>query len=299
MKFGRWTEVAGNNSRNIGPLEMARAIGWCFTLNNPTFEHGEPPFASIDEIAFATWQLESGERNTPHYQGYVHFKSRKRLTQVRVVVPGAHLEKRRGTVAQAIAYANKEDTRVDGPWSIGEVPRGQGARNDIHDAYAAIKGGASIESVADEMPGVHAKYHRGLEKYQLMKMARRDFAPEVHVLIGVPGSGKTRFVFDNHEAGDIYTKDPTNKWWDGYIGQEVVLIDDFYGSLRFNYLLRLLDRYPMRLEVKGGHTQMLAKKIYITSNAELEDWYSNPSLNLDALKRRITRVHRFRIEVAA
>lgn len=35
-------------------------------------------------------------------------------------------------------------------------------------------------------------------------------------------------------------------WFDGYCGQEVVVFDDFRPWwCRFDYLLRLLDRYPM------------------------------------------------------
>lgn len=71
---------------------------------------------------------------------------------------------------------------------------------------------------------------------------------------GVSGSGKTRAVYDEFGRDDMYVKDPTNIWWCGYEGQRCILIDEFYGTMQFSYLQRLLDRYPMTMEIKGGHT---------------------------------------------
>jgi len=57
------------------------------------------------------------------------------------------------------------------------------------------------------------------------------------------------------EFNDIYWKDDT-KWWDGYDKHESIVIDDFRASnIEFNHLLKLLDRYPMRIETKGGYRQ--------------------------------------------
>lgn len=42
-------------------------------------------------------------------------------------------------------------------------------------------------------------------------------------IYGPPGTGKTRYVHEKYD--DIYDKGQ-NKWWDGYTGQKVVLIDD-------------------------------------------------------------------------
>ena len=68
-----------------------------------------------------------------------------------------------------------------------------------------------------------------------------------------------------------------------------MVIDDFYGWIRLDEMLRILDRYPHRVEVKGGMVQFLAEKIYITSNVEPKDWYKDETHNvlIKALLRRI------------
>jgi len=45
-----------------------------------------------------------------------------------------------------------------------------------------------------------------------------------------------------------------------------MLIDDYRGEGSYAFLLRLLDRYPMQLPVKGGFVVLQAVRIYITSN---------------------------------
>lgn len=64
-----------------------------------------------------------------------------------------------------------------------------------------------------------------------------------------------------------------NLWFDGYDGQSVLIIDDFSGWIKYRFLLRLLDGYQVRLEVKGSHTWAAWTEVYITSNVPPEGWY--------------------------
>jgi len=76
------------------------------------------------DVAYCTWQLEScPETGKLHYQGYVEFVGKKTWHWVHTNLLGletAHLERRRGTQADAIAYCNKLESRADGPWEYGE-----------------------------------------------------------------------------------------------------------------------------------------------------------------------------------
>lgn len=70
-------------------------------------------------MKYLVYQLEAGESGTPHFQGYVEMKKRTTLLQMKKLFPGAHLEKRRGTQAEARAYCMKNDSRLEGPWEYG------------------------------------------------------------------------------------------------------------------------------------------------------------------------------------
>lgn len=120
---------------------------------------------------------------------------------------------------------------------------------------------------------------------------QRDSAPDVFVLWGSTNTGKTSAVFDAHDHSDIYMH-TGSMWFDGYDGHSVALFDDFDGKeFRISYLLKLLDRYPFRVPVKGGFVSWYPRTIYITSNLNPVLWYPNAdSQHFLALRRRFTKV---------
>ena len=86
-------------------------------------------------------------------------------------------------------------------------------------------------------------------------------------------------------------KPPDSKWFDGYDGQEVLILNDLRKStFTFSYLLDLLDRYEFRVEVKNGYAPMLAKVIVVTcSKSHAELWAElggTTNENLGQLTRR-------------
>lgn len=109
----------------------------------------------------------------------------------------------------------------------------------------------------------------------------------VYVFYGPTGTGKSQTAWQ--EAGpDAYPKDPRTKWWDGYVGQEHVVIDEFRGNIDIAHVLRWFDRYPVLVENKGGTIPFRATKIWITSNLAPEAWYLDlDKMTLDALLRRL------------
>lgn len=40
-------------------------------------------------------------------------------------------------------------------------------------------------------------------------------------------------------------------------------------------MLKMLDKYPIMVDIKGGRVPFLFSKIYITSNVDPKDWYPN------------------------
>ena len=112
------------------------------------------------------------------------------------------------------------------------------------------------------------------------------------VFWGRTGTGKSRLAWE--EAGlEAYAKDPRTKWWDGYMGQTHVVIDEFRGTIDIVHLLRWLDRYPVRVENKGGSVSLSATRFWFTSNLDPRLWYPDVDAEtVAALVRRI-EIHHF------
>lgn len=132
---------------------------WTFTLNNP--EDAQAPAGW--PVKYVAWQLEKGEEGTPHLQGYVELHKTARITGLKKINGQAHWEIRMGTQEQAIAYVEKEDTRVEGPWSNGEKAPGRGTRTDLAVA-CDVAMNEGIEALKAQHPTEYVKYHKGIEK---------------------------------------------------------------------------------------------------------------------------------------
>ena len=62
--------------------------------------------------------------------------------------------------------------------------------------------------------------------------------------------------------------------------------DDFRGDcMRLTDLQRLLDWYPLWVEIKGGSLPMLATRYVITSNQHPADWYTRGDPHGTILRR--------------
>lgn len=123
-----------------------------------------------------------------------------------------------------------------------------------------------------------------------LKQTPRNFKTKVFVLWGPTGTGKTRFAHDQIMNTSSWSPGDY-AWFDGYIGQDIVIFDDYRGEYPLQMLLKLLDRYPMRVPVKGGFTTWRPRKVYITSNLSPRAWYPTEDLvSIDALFRRLESI---------
>lgn len=106
------------------------ARNFVFTVFFPDAASAAVSIAALPpDVKFMTWQTERCPTTLRvHWQGYVEFSKAMRVAGAKKLHPlfaSAHFEKRRGSQQQAIDYCRKEETRIDGPWTLG-VPAQQG-----------------------------------------------------------------------------------------------------------------------------------------------------------------------------
>jgi len=284
-----------------------RSRHWVFTLANYTEEHRTViSTTTANASVYVCYQPEiAPTTGTPHLQGFVSFANPRQLNGVkRLFAPAApHLEPARGTVAQAVEYCQKEETRDPnagfGFVEFGTVPTGpgQGSRTDLDAIGTRLREGESLISIAEQFPGDFIRYGRGFAEYQVMFQPRRDFKTTVRWFYGSTGTGKSHAA--RAEAGlDAYWKNmDSSKWWDSFTGVENVVLDDYRCNFcTFSFMLRLFDEYPLQLEMKGakGGVQFASKLIIVTAPQRPEKmWASRSTEDMNQLLRRITEIRLF------
>lgn len=263
---------------------MGRHRAWCFTINNPTEADHFAVNLLMRKAQYGIAGDEIGEKGTPHIQGYIHLENPLSFELMKKSLCRANLSVAGGSDKQNFDYCSKGGQFKE--WGI--ISEGQGKRNDIKEIANLIKSGdISMVDIMFDYPDMYLKYSRSLEKMFAAVQPHRQQAPTVIWLWGLAGTGKTRYVIDNHGDDKVYIKDNTS-WWDGYSQQEVILIDDFDNNIPYRTLLRILDRYRYQGQVKGGYVNVNSPFIYITCEFQPSHYWTGNTL--DQVTRRLTSV---------
>lgn len=283
-------------------MPITKARSYVFTINNPDDSDRACVEALSAEARYYCCAPERGDQGTPHLQGYVVFNNQRSFRSVARLLPRAHVEP-----AHACALDNR--TYIFGPyekngkskpenpdaWEFGDLPR-QGSRGDIDEVKEAVMQGTGMRGVLSVAKGYQsAKFGELLLKHQ---EPARSWKPTVKWFWGPTGTGKSKTAFEELEQltpGGVYVAMSSFKWWEGYDAHESVLIDDMRGDFaKFHELLRLLDRYPLRVETKGGSRQFLARTVIITSCKSPRDLYlGKTDEDIGQLTRRIDEIRHF------
>jgi len=205
----------------------------------------------------------------------------------------------RGDEEQCTAYLSKDNSFQD----FGDKPK-QGMRSDLEVIKDDILNGSkTAEDIAIEQPTMYHQYGRTFNKLEDIALRRkfRTWTTSCEWIYGSTGVGKSHKAFENYSPDTHYIYPNDNGWWDGYIGQETVIINEFRGGIQYAELLDLIDKWPKT--VKRRHREpvpFLAKHIIITSSMTPSEVYSNLSANdrLEQLIRRIKLTHLKRTEVS-
>lgn len=264
------------------PAQQARYF--LLTIPHQDFIPYLPP-----NVSYIKGQLEQGtDTGYIHWQVLVHFSRKVTCAKVKEVFgTSCHVEITRSDAAND--YVWKEDSRVGHQFELGKLPFKRNSKADWDQVLDSVKKGKFEEVPSD----ILIRCYGNLKKIHVDSLTPTEQEKQVYVFWGTTGSGKSRRAWS--EAGlQAYPKDPMSKFWDGYRGQEHVVIDEFRGAISISHILRWLDRYPTIVEVKGSSVVLNCKTIWITSNISPDQWY--PDLDDEtkrALRRRFTQVVHF------
>lgn len=266
---------------------MSGAKNFCFTLFN--FELYDD-FVNYD-YEYLVMGLEiCPKTQKEHYQGFIRFKSTKKLTTLISHFKGVHFEFMATDAYTSITYCKK-----DGNWKeYGINPcLKQGQRTDLVRLKNEILAGEQTsEDILINMPGLFHQYGRTFEKIEDIRM-RKLFRTEMTQGIwfwGVTYAGKSHQAFKNFNPDTHYVLNLNDKgWWDGYRQQETVIINEFRGQIPYSELLDLVDKWPKSVPRRGREPlPFTSKKVIITSAVPPEDVYYNLSIR-DSLNQLLRR----------
>jgi len=291
-------EVPGNTSRHLLTIILMpsdqQSKYYVFTFNN--YNEGDMPVLQFRLQQISSYYVmgrEVGESGTRHLQGYFELPQRKRFNKVKELLgfPSIHYERRLGTSTEASDYCKKDGDFVEhGTISTSK----QGRRTDLEDLHESLKLKRSLTEISDDHFGSFLKYERSIKSYKFLHSNPRspNNPPSVVVYYGNTGAGKTKAVWDNCVSVEDVWVYPGKGWFDGFEDHPIALFDDFRGSsLELHLLLQVLDRYPLKVRIKGAHVNWNPQEIYLTSNIHPIDWYPNVDQgSRDALLRRITNL---------
>lgn len=260
---------------------------YTFTWNNYT-EENEQYLREIKGVKYMVFGREVGEeRETPHLQGTVCFSNARSFSAVCKLLQGAHVEVCRD-VGRSIQYCKK-----DGDFEERGVEPQKNGGDKIEERIKKNK--RLIEQSLQESldnGDVGVLQVPLLKKAKLVLEQEKD--PYEHDGVrgewywGPPNTGKSWKA--RRENPGLFVK-AQNKWFCGYAGEEVILLDDLDSNVLGHYLKIWADRYSCTGEVKGGNVNLVHKKFIVTSNYHPDSLWPEDQEMREAIKRRFKIVH--------
>ncbi|ORX76419.1 hypothetical protein BCR32DRAFT_303859 [Anaeromyces robustus] len=283
---------------------MSQTYYYAFTLNNytPLQEKIIQEFAKTYCARLMYGREEAPTTGTKHLQGCFQLNSRKRPENVKSLlgIDEIHLEFQKKVYTANASYCEKSNdcwyfpNKQENFDRHGRPLTKKGAK--FQEALDLARQGRfdeiSAEMIIKHEPRLIKQYieHLPMEN-MLLDNENGNFFKDFFILLhGPTGVGKSysvgmfvaylkMFWKDYckknklaYQELDVYYK-KCNKWWDGYKGQKIVVIEELepnWFRLSGNMLKQLLDQYPFPVECKGATINKIRPLfILMTSNYSL------------------------------
>ena len=186
-----------------------------------------------------------------------------------------------GTVQQNIDYVSgmcpKKGNKLNSTFKqFGIIKTMGGKLSELHDMM--VEGCTEME-LMNANPRLHLRYGKGLMNQKFLYDAERAHKwRDVYVEYkwGPPRTNKTRDYYEKYpDAWFVKAYQLQNGWWDGYAGEDIVILDEYDSTVKLELMEDMFEGYRMRLKVKGAHIYAAWTKIYVTSNYPPEHWHQD------------------------
>ncbi len=286
--------------------QNSRRRSWVGTWNNPSMsdEEFKEYFEKqcYDEVVqYAVFQREKGEETgTIHFQFFVNFKTPQYFKKIKekLLPYGCHFKPMISTATRCRDYCTKVDTRVSGPYEIGEFEE-ERQRSDLLRAIKMIDEGVPYNIVSKIFPSQCLMYEHQLKSREADNL-RENFSEqcrnvETTYIYGKGGVGKTSSIYKRHGFSDVFFVSSYEKYlFENYGRKKVIVFDEFNGQIKLPIMNRYLDVYPLDLRGLGKTYPACYDKVYILSNLPLKDLYKNledeDKKSLEPFYRRIHNI---------
>ena len=129
--------------------------------------------------------------------------------------------------------------------------------------------GATIRSLVQQEADLFksiTRHYRNLSLISEDLLPDRDFKSRVIWISGPTGSGKSTLASRFKPELGRWWKPDSSIWFDGYNREPIVIWDDIrrHPSVGSAVFLRIMDRYPCRVQCKGGYKQWAPKWLIFT-----------------------------------
>jgi len=267
----------------INPNQRKRA--WFLTINNPPVEVKQHAVAQIHKASYGIIGEETAPTTgTKHIHVYFRMADAISFKTVKKEFPTANIQVALGNDQECKKYCSKEAVLAE-----QGIMSQQGRRSDLEKVRELIKENPSMKSIIQQVGSLQSI--KTAEKILVYEEPARDWETQIYWFCGATGTGKSRLAHELYP--DAYWAMDTGQWWEGYDAHKVVIIDDMRRDfLKFHQLLKLFDRYPYRVEVKGTSRQMLARTIVVTSCYSPEEMFDTRE-DIQQILRRITKIKYF------
>lgn len=170
--------------------------------------------------------------------------------------------------------------------------------------YEEIKAGETDNAkLFEKYGGIYGRNYKAVAHcmglVQKPRAYERTQAPHNAIWFGEAGGGKTWAA--EQEAIDqeaslfkVPIAQARKGWFDGYQGEEIILFDDFHGSVMPpEEFLNLLDGLR-RLPIKGGYVENKSHTLFFTAPEHpinwWPKWYQKTENNWNQVKRRLQTI---------